>query len=341
MTNAELRQKFVDEIKKQGKPYGLYFADIQGGFTLTQRALPQAFQVLPVMVWKVFTDGKPDELVRGVNIVGTPIAALNRIRPTGDTMEVFNGVCGGAASGSVPVSAAAPAMLFSEIEVQNSRTRWNARRSCRHPVLKRRPRNREARNENKIIGTRCDPLKHTLSGTSKTTAADPVLTAMHTELERSKAQLKLENMGAPYYIDYRVMDLDAFEAEAAYGAITSNVRTQVRYSGVVVRVGSYKQDSLYGQGMGTIEVLPLDNDIQNLRHQIWLATDQAYKAATEALTEKQARLKNFTVDQPVDDFAQAEPVDSIGPLVKLDVDPKSMVETVRKCLRCRQERCAG
>lgn len=117
VTNAELRQKFVDEIKKQGKPYGLYFEDIQGGFTLTQRAAPQAFQVLPVMVWKVYADGKPDELVRGVNIVGTPIAALNRIVATGDKVEAFNGVCG-AASGSVPVSASAPAMLFSEIEVQ-------------------------------------------------------------------------------------------------------------------------------------------------------------------------------------------------------------------------------
>ena len=117
VSESELRHKFVDEIKKQGKPYGLYFADIQGGFTLTQRSLPQAFQVLPVMVWKVYADGKPDELVRGVNIVGTPIAALNRIVATGDTMEVFNGVCG-AASGSVPVSASAPAMLFSEIEVQ-------------------------------------------------------------------------------------------------------------------------------------------------------------------------------------------------------------------------------
>ncbi len=117
VANAELRQKFIDEIKKQGKPYGLYFDDIQGGFTLTQRSMPQAFQVLPVMVWKVYADGKPDELVRGVSIVGTPIAALNRILATGDKMEVFNGVCG-AESGSVPVSASAPAMLFSEIEVQ-------------------------------------------------------------------------------------------------------------------------------------------------------------------------------------------------------------------------------
>jgi TldD protein len=115
--DSELRQKLIDEIKKQGKPYGLYFEDIQGGFTLTQRAMPQAFQVLPVLVWRVYPDGRPDELVRGVDIVGTPLAAMNRILLTGDKAEVFNGICG-AESGSVPVSAVAPAMLFSEIEVQ-------------------------------------------------------------------------------------------------------------------------------------------------------------------------------------------------------------------------------
>jgi TldD protein len=115
--DSELRQALIDEIKKQGKPYGLYFEDIQGGFTLTQRAMPQAFQVLPVLVWRVYPDGRPDELVRGVDIVGTPLAAMNRILLTGDKTEIFNGICG-AESGSVPVSAAAPAMLFSEIEVQ-------------------------------------------------------------------------------------------------------------------------------------------------------------------------------------------------------------------------------
>jgi TldD protein len=112
-----MRQKLIDEIKKQNKPYGLYFDDIQGGFTLTQRSLPQAFQVLPVIVYKVYADGRPDELVRGVDIVGTPLAALTRILMTGDQQHVFNGVCG-AESGQVPVSAVAPAMLFSEMEVQ-------------------------------------------------------------------------------------------------------------------------------------------------------------------------------------------------------------------------------
>jgi predicted Zn-dependent protease len=117
VSDRELRQRFIEEIKKKSKPYGLYFEDIEGGFTLTQSQLPQAFQVLPVMVWKVFADGRPDELVRGVDIVGTPLTAMNGILMTGDKAAVFDGICG-AESGAVPVAAVAPAMLFSEIEVQ-------------------------------------------------------------------------------------------------------------------------------------------------------------------------------------------------------------------------------
>jgi TldD protein len=115
--DSQLRQKLIDEAKNQNKPYGLYFDDIQGGFTLTNRSLPQSFQVLPVIVYKIYPDGRPDELVRGVDIVGTPLAALTRILLTGDQPHVFNGVCG-AESGQVPVAAVAPAMLFSEMEVQ-------------------------------------------------------------------------------------------------------------------------------------------------------------------------------------------------------------------------------
>jgi TldD protein len=119
--DAEMRAQLIEEVKKAGKPYGLYFEDVQGGFTLTTRELPQAFQVLPVIVWRVYPDGRPDQLVRGVDIVGTPLASLNRILLTGDKTEVFNGICG-AESGSVPVSASAPEMLFSELEVQKRNT---------------------------------------------------------------------------------------------------------------------------------------------------------------------------------------------------------------------------
>jgi len=121
VTNAELRKMLVEEIKRQGKTFGLLIDDIAGGFTLTGRGQPQAFQVQPLVVYKVFADGKPDELVRGVDIVGTPLVSLTKIMATGDTPEVFNGYCG-AESGSVPVSAAAPAMLISEMEVQKKET---------------------------------------------------------------------------------------------------------------------------------------------------------------------------------------------------------------------------
>ncbi len=112
-----LRKMLIDEAKKQNKPYGLYFEDISSGFAVTTRNAPQAFQVIPLVVYRVYTDGRPDELVRGVSIVGTPQAALNRIFATGDKREVFNGECG-AESGTIPVSAIAPAMLVSEIETQ-------------------------------------------------------------------------------------------------------------------------------------------------------------------------------------------------------------------------------
>jgi TonB family protein len=114
---SELRKQLIEEAKKQGKPYGLYFEDISSGFAVTTRSSPQAFQVIPLVVWRVYVDGRPDELVRGVSIVGTPLAAMKRIVATGDKSEVFNGECG-AESGTVPVSAVAPAMLVSEMETQ-------------------------------------------------------------------------------------------------------------------------------------------------------------------------------------------------------------------------------
>ncbi|HEV2646268.1 MAG TPA: metallopeptidase TldD-related protein [Acidobacteriaceae bacterium] len=129
VSDAELRNMLIAEAKRQGKPYGLYFEDISSGFAVTTRRSPQAFQVIPLVVYRVFVDGRPDELVRGVSIVGTPQAALNSILATGDHQDIFNGICG-AESGSIPVSAVAPAMLVSQIETQRQ-----AQGTSRPPIL--------------------------------------------------------------------------------------------------------------------------------------------------------------------------------------------------------------
>jgi predicted Zn-dependent protease len=121
VSEKDLRNMLIAEIKRQNKPYGLYFRDITGGYTTTGRRGLQAFKVIPLVVFRVYADGRPDELVRGVDIVGTPLASFSRILATGDRQAVFNGYCG-AESGSVPVSAISPAILVSEIEIEKKQS---------------------------------------------------------------------------------------------------------------------------------------------------------------------------------------------------------------------------
>lgn len=114
---AQLRAMLIEECRKQGKEFGLLFDDISGGFTTTGRYSPQAFKVEPILVYRVYTDGRPDELVRGVDIVGTPLTCFSKILCAADDADIFNGYCG-AESGSVPVSAISPSILVEQIEVE-------------------------------------------------------------------------------------------------------------------------------------------------------------------------------------------------------------------------------
>jgi TldD protein len=113
----KLRELLIEDVKKQGKPYGLIFDEIAGGFTETSTFMPQAFKLLPLRVWRVYADGRPDELLRGVDLVGTPLVSLEKIECAGDDDDTFNGTCG-AESGWVPVSASSPSLLVGTIEVE-------------------------------------------------------------------------------------------------------------------------------------------------------------------------------------------------------------------------------
>jgi TldD protein len=117
VTSEALMDMLRQEARKQGKPFGLLFENIEGGFTFTSRSQPNAFNVMPNVVYRIYTDGRPPELVRGVDLIGTPLAAFGKIVATGNKVDVFNGICG-AESGGVPVSASSPSLLVSEVEVQ-------------------------------------------------------------------------------------------------------------------------------------------------------------------------------------------------------------------------------
>ena len=116
LTSEELKARFVAAIKAEGKPFGLRFHEIRGGFTFTGRSIPNSFNVTPILVYRVYPDGR-EELVRGVDLIGTPLTTFSRVVAADDRIDVFNGYCG-AESGSVPVSAASPSILVSQIEVQ-------------------------------------------------------------------------------------------------------------------------------------------------------------------------------------------------------------------------------
>jgi TldD protein len=168
------------------------------------------------------------------------------------------------------------------------------------------------------------------ANSSNDASSDPLLKAMRLELDRSKANLKMTDVSAPYYIEYRLADITEYDAEAAFGALRQDQKVHARSVRVVVRVGDYKQDSYYGPGTGITLLAPLDDDPVALRRQLWEATDQAYKIAIQALSVKKAALSQYSVEQPFDDFAHASPSQSIGPLVKLDVDPKPWQDMIVK-----------
>jgi predicted Zn-dependent protease len=117
VTSAALVTMLKEEARRQGKPFGLLFDNIEGGFTTTGRTNPNAFNVMPNLVYRIYTDDRAPELVRGVDLIGTPLAAFSKFIAASNKIGVFNGMCG-AESGSVPVSASSPELLVSEVEVQ-------------------------------------------------------------------------------------------------------------------------------------------------------------------------------------------------------------------------------
>ena len=141
---------------------------------------------------------------------------------------------------------------------------------------------------------------------------DPVLKAMLTELDRSKSQLQLKDFEKPFFIQYRIEEIDNFETKAEFGASDRLQRSHQRVARVTVRVGDYKTDSSGGRGDGAMELAALDDDPIALRSALWSATDQAYKTALAAYAQKQAALKQVETPPQADDFSKEKPVVSSG-----------------------------
>jgi len=159
---------------------------------------------------------------------------------------------------------------------------------------------------------------------------DPLLKAMLQELDRSKTQLQLKGFEKPFFIQYRIEDVETYQTKAEFGASEGSGRSHQRIARVTVRVGDYKTDSSGGRNEGALQLIPLDDDPIAIRSALWAATDLAYKNALPAYAQKQAALKQVQTPPQADDFIQEKPVISLAEPVHLQLDDAAWAERVAR-----------
>ncbi len=305
----QLVERLKEEARKAGKSFGLLFDQVEGGFTFTGRYVPNAFNVTPVVVYRVYTDGRPMELVRGVDLIGTPLSAFGKIVASDDRTQTFNGICG-AESGPVPVSASSPALLVSEVEVQKKPKSQDTLPVLPAPAKRESPAG--------------DP---------------PVLGALKGELARSLSGLRMTGEPGPYYLSYTVTDATETAYRATLGALVENRSARARVLRADVRVGDYAFDSSrfiaggLGGAMGSLALVPTDDDELAMRRHVWLTTDSTYKNAVQVFSRKKAAFANRNDPDPIPDFSRQPPVERVEPVRAPTAAPAEWADAVQEISR--------
>ena len=266
-SEAELRAMLIKEAKEQGKEYGYYIRTVTSGFTFTgEGGSLNSFNVTPLEVYRVYVDGRPDELVRGVDMIGTPLSMFSNIAAAGGETTVFTGTCG-AESGWVPVTTASPMIYVSQIETQ------------------RRAQSRA------IPAILPAPEEKAMTSASED---DIIFAAMNDEMKRNLHQLALPDLEKPYYISYILNRHRHFQVTASLGGLLNSTDQPWQTSGSVqLSVGNYEHNNdvrYVNQIMPA--AMPTEVDYYNIRRGFWMASDMIYRYALKDLAQKENILKS-------------------------------------------------
>ena len=283
-SDAELRKLLIDEAKKQGKDYGYYFKTVTSGYTLTgEGGSLNSFNVTPIEVYRVFVDGRPDQLVRGVDLIGTPLAMFSNIAAGGKTASVFTGVCG-AESGWVPVTASSPEIFVTQIETQ---------------------RRQKSENIPPLLGA---PVASTPQSTDMDTR---IWTAMEEEIGRTKDSLQLENAPRPFYVSYITNRYRSIDIRAELGGITISKVTPWQMNGSSrVVVGNFKRnnelrgDQILSTGLPSV----VNDDNFGLRRGFWKTSDMGYKYALNTYAQKMTWLNEHPLPKQLEEIPDMQRV---------------------------------
>jgi len=308
-SQEELIKKLRKEAKAQGKPYAYYIKEVAGGFTNTNRYMPNAFNITPLVVYRIYTDGRPDELVRGVNMVGTPLAMFSQIEACGKEYAVFNGICG-AESGQIPVSCVSPTLLVKQIETQ------------KRPKSQAQP-----------------PYLSKPEVTEPASGNDVISESIRKEVDRALEGLSKQKTEPPFFISYTLGDIKQLVVSASNGSLLSSDVYPVRAGGTRLLMGNYNRtdENFTGTGSGGsygYDGSPcVDNDEEGIRYTLWRDLDAIYKSAVENYEQKLAAIKQLNIpakDLELPDWDQTPTVVMNNiPIPNINLDPKTYEEYVK------------
>ena len=262
-SDAELRAMLIDALRKEGKEYGYFFATASSGMTYTGEGRSiNSFGVDPVEVYRVYTDGRPDQLVRGVTLIGTPLAMFSEIAAGGGTPVVFTGFCG-AESGQVPVTAISPSIFINKIETQRTGSIHE------NPMILPRPEQKDVKGDDATI----------------------LFTAMEDEMARSMSGFGADGQGTPCLIEYQTVKSQTTSISASLGGLvhSSFSPDAVIASGNII-LGDKECSSLpFSNGINLGE----DVDYNSIRRGLWSISDRIYKNAIRALAQKKSIMEKY------------------------------------------------
>ncbi|HCP47143.1 MAG TPA: hypothetical protein DIU15_13960 [Deltaproteobacteria bacterium] len=296
---GELRRRLLSMARAEGREFALIIDDIGGGFTFTDREIPNAFQIDVLLARRVYVDGRPDELVRGIDLIGTPLQTFSQIVAASDSNEVFNGTCG-AESGWVPVSAVAPALLLRQVETQRK-----ASGQMKPPLLEIPP----ARQSDETT----------------------LLSALSAAADRSLEELHIEGLPRPSWVVVSARDVDSRKVTADFGSVRDIAGKRSRPAHIEVVVGDLSQNSSRLGSGGDAPVpsgaqrasLVIDDLASPLDRDLWLTADASYKAGLQRLAIKEAARRATGGTPPPPDWTEIDPVvavdDSVTPQVDSEV----------------------
>ncbi len=289
-SEEQLKKSLLQKCRKLGLDYGYYIEEVSGGFTTTDRYQPNVFNIQPRKVFRIYTDGRADELVRGVTLIGTPLVMFSGIEAAGDQMGIFNGTCG-AESGGIPVSTISPSLLISRIETQ------------KEPE-----------------GNQIKPILE-MPGGMKSSAISPppdnlIEQALIDEMNRNLEQLKYNDFDNPFFISYSLSNHQIYTGSATLGSMERSEIQKFSTNNVRLMVGNYElndenytDQSITDNYYSSYITPPLESDYMGIRRSFWKMTDQVYKSAGNLYKNKKKTLSTTNLPagyEPIPDFSREE-----------------------------------